>query len=52
MTGSSNPRRGSRWLAGLLTGVGHACLLESPKPFAQRVLRFLARHAQPRGAAA
>ena len=36
----------------LLTGVGHACPLESPKPFAERVLRFLARHAQPRGAAA
>ena len=37
---------------GLLTGVGHACLLESPKPFAERVLRFLARHAQARGEAA
>jgi pimeloyl-ACP methyl ester carboxylesterase len=28
---------------GLLLGAGHACLLESPKPFAERVLRFLAR---------
>ena len=28
---------------GLLVGSGHACLLESPKPFAERVLRFLAR---------
>jgi 3-oxoadipate enol-lactonase len=36
----------------LLAGVGHACLLESPKPFAERVLRFLARHAQARGQAA
>lgn len=36
----------------LLTGVGHTCLLESPKPFAERVLRFLARHQQPRGEAA
>jgi len=37
---------------GLLTGVGHACLLESPKPFAEKVLRFLARHSQERGEAA
>jgi pimeloyl-ACP methyl ester carboxylesterase len=37
---------------GLLTGVGHACLLESPKPFTERVLRFLARHGQSRGQAA
>jgi len=37
---------------GLLTGVGHAGLLESPKPFAERVLRFLARHVRSRGAAA
>ena len=37
---------------GLLTGAGHTCLLETPKPFAERVLRFLARHAQPRGEAA
>jgi len=37
---------------GLLPGVGHACLLETPKPFAERVLRFLARHAQSRGEAA
>jgi pimeloyl-ACP methyl ester carboxylesterase len=28
---------------GLLPGAGHASLLESPKPFAERVLRFLAR---------
>jgi pimeloyl-ACP methyl ester carboxylesterase len=37
---------------GLLTGVGHACHVEAPKPFAERVLRFLARHAQPAGEAA
>jgi pimeloyl-ACP methyl ester carboxylesterase len=36
----------------LLTGVGHACLLESPKPFAERVLRFLGRHSGQRGEAA
>jgi pimeloyl-ACP methyl ester carboxylesterase len=54
------PPRYSRALAamlgraelGLLTGVGHACLLESPRPFAERVLRFLARHAHARGEAA
>jgi pimeloyl-ACP methyl ester carboxylesterase len=28
---------------GLLLGAGHACLLETPKPFAERVLRFFAR---------
>ena len=28
---------------GLLLGAAHACLLEAPKPFAERVLRFLAR---------
>jgi pimeloyl-ACP methyl ester carboxylesterase len=37
---------------GMLTGVGHASLLESPKPFAERVLRFVARHAHESGAAA
>jgi len=28
---------------GLLSGCAHACLLETPKPFAERVLKFLAR---------
>ena len=28
---------------GLLSGCGHASLLETPKPFAERVLKFLAR---------
>lgn len=28
----------------LLPASGHACFLESPKPFVERVLRFLARH--------
>lgn len=28
----------------LLPGAGHACFLESPRPFSERVLRFLARH--------
>ena len=28
----------------LLPGTGHACFLETPRPFATRVLRFLAQH--------
>ena len=28
----------------LLAATGHACFIETPKPFAQRVLAFLARH--------
>jgi pimeloyl-ACP methyl ester carboxylesterase len=28
----------------LLPATGHACFLETPKPFTERVLRFLARH--------
>ncbi len=29
---------------GLLPATGHACFLETPKPFTERVLRFLAKH--------
>jgi pimeloyl-ACP methyl ester carboxylesterase len=28
----------------MLPASGHACFLETPKPFADRVLRFLTRH--------
>jgi 3-oxoadipate enol-lactonase len=34
----------SRAEVALVPASGHACFLETPKPFAERVLRFLARH--------
>jgi 3-oxoadipate enol-lactonase len=34
----------SRGEVALLPATGHACFLETPKPFVQRVLAFLAQH--------